>query len=285
MPVTREALEGSLRMARLRRLKWTLYILLILLMVGIALGILATDPKTSLSPFFIPVDRFLAFILLILLVLTVASFPFQLLGIRYAKSASAKHLLVKRGFQRALIIAAVAAVVAVLFLVPSSQAALEDAFTARTTTAYEPNLQIRSSQTFWGENPLGLTRVDEVRLEATGPAVVYIVLKADYERATSGTSTNWSDLNASKVNRNYYIVVPPSSQAFALADRGHAEYAVVVVTANLTLRVTYELHKALSDTLAEAVPIIALLFVGVNGAWAAYLVPLERRSREGSIYK
>lgn len=285
MPVTREALEGSLRMARLRRLKWTLYILLLILVVGIALGVVATDPKTSLSPFFIPVDRFLAFVVLILLVLTVASFPFQLIEVRYAKSTSVKHLVIKRGIQRSLVFAIVAAIVAVLFLIPALRGGLTDAVTARSTTSYEVNLLVRDAQMFWAENPLGLTRVDQVQLEANGPAEVYFVPRSDYDRATAGTSVNWTDMNASKANRYNYLIVPPSVQSFGLPYRGHLEYAVVVRTANLSLEITYELDKALSPTVQETIPLLALAFVGANAIWIAFLVPLERRHREGSIYK
>lgn len=275
MPLSKKVLEDSIRLGRIRRIKVTLYIVQIAMLVALAFFLIFIIGDARITPtLYLPVDQFAAVMVLILLVICVESFFFRIMEIRFARSSSARHLMAMTSIRRAILIALISSVVTVVLMAQPILGALEDASTRTVTTSSAEDFS------FWSRDPLALQRASELRASAPAEVDLYLVEDSVY-RLYNGSV---ADLYFMRLNRDDFeleetltIDVPAKEQVLL--------HLVVRDISEPGTRVTVEVVEEISGTFTGIVSVLALAFVVANVAWMAYLIPIERKYSHGSIYK
>jgi len=275
MPLSKKVLEDSVRLARIRRIKMTLYLVQVIMLVALAFFLVFVIGDATLTPsLYLPIDQFAAVMVLLLLVVCVESFFFRMMEIRFARSSSARHLMAKTSITRSILIAIISVVVTIILMVQPILAVAEDA-TQRTVT-------ISSSEdfSFWSRDPLALQRVSELRASSSQTVEIYLVDDSVYQQYEGAVG----DMFFMRLNRDDYELTDTLTIPVPVLD--HALIHVVVNDlASPGASVTIDVTKDTSETLTGIVSVLSLAFVVTNIAWAAYLIPIERKYAQGSIYK
>jgi len=272
----RVALEGGWRLERIRRMKLYLYVVQIISVIAIAIILLFVGKGFSLKPFYLPINSFIYFVLLMGVVIGAESFVFRVLDIRFAKSASSKYYMAKKFTRRALIIIIVSVIVVVILWVPFINDAMEDTLSTSGTVA--------SVKDFTNKDPLGLATVDAITFTSSGKtANVYVVSENSYDLYKN----NMTLLSAHRLNTNDYAV--SASHPTVTFDFPGVAYATFyIVVGNLggsPAPISCTLQKDISPTFMVYVPIFALAFIIVYAVAIVYLRILMKKHAPGAIYR
>jgi len=277
MPTSSKVLEDSLRLARIRRIKMVLYTIQAIMMVALALFFIIIMGGAQINPvLYVPVDSFAAVMVLLLLVIALEGFFFRMIELRFARSSSARHLMAKNSIKQSLIIAAIAAVVAAMLMVPAVLSAIEDA--SEKTVALVNGTDV----SFWSRDPLALQRASEVRVTADNSVEVYLVSAQVYADHRSSLS----DLYLLRQNRDNYVVPMNEELVIPVPITDHTQFYLVLN--DIRSPGTVATAVIVMDISEMFTGIVALLTLGImvaNLAWVAYLIPIERKYSVGSIYK
>jgi len=269
----REALAGGFRLQRVRKVKLYLYIVQLLFVIGIVIFVLAAEGRFSLKPFYLPINSFIYFVLLMALIFSAEGFVFKTLEMRFSRSHSTKYYMAKIAVRRSLVIVLVAAVVLLIFWTPPVTKGIEDVLSKSGT--------VTGVASFYNEDPLGLTTTDRVTLTAVdGTARVYVVSEKHYRVY----SHDMDMLSYFRINGQDDLADPTISFDFPRSDYS-LYYIVIDHRYSNATAVTYTLHQNLSSTFIEFVPLFALLFIITNLGWIFYLIPMKRRYAAGAIYR
>ncbi|MCK4717756.1 MAG: hypothetical protein KAT70_03715, partial [Thermoplasmata archaeon] len=87
-------MEGSYRLTTITKAKKKVYVIQIISLVAMSFLLLLYGGM-NLSPFYLPVDSFIYFVMIMLLVLLLESFFFRILEIKFTQSGSRKFLMAK----------------------------------------------------------------------------------------------------------------------------------------------------------------------------------------------
>ncbi len=277
----REELSGGIRLAHIRRLKHYLYMLQIAMIVIVPIAVVIAEGRFSLKPFYLPINSFIYFIILMLLIVAVESFFFRILEMRLIRSDSTKYYILKTSYRRSLYVIGACALVVILLWTPFMAAGIQDAFATGGTLQNTGGIAATQYFGFEDRDPLGLTSVDKVTVTSQGgPAYVYLVSAANYE----SNKDNISKLMLFRINTasdeaNPTLTVDMSGLPFG-------QYYLVLDTINSeATSISYTIHPALSPTFVGYVPFFALLFILTHAAWAVYLRPMMKRYSSHAIYK
>ena len=275
MPLTSKVLEDSIRLARLRRIKWTLYVVQIVMLVALAVLLIFVMGKAQVTPvLYLPLDDFAAVIVLLILVVSVESFFFRIMEIKFARSSSAKHLMAKNSIRAAVMVAIVAAVVAMVLVAPPILTAIQDS-TSKTSI-----LSADSSVRFWSRDPLAFQKMVEVQVVAANTVEVYLVEGEVYDQY-EGAITQMFVL---RINRDNYVV--DGDITIDVPHTDHKEYVLVLHDfPSEGSAATVTIVRDVSDMFTGIISILTIAIVGANIAWIVYLMPIERKFSRGSIYK
>ena len=275
MPLSSRVLEDSIRLAKIRRIKWTLYIVQIVMLVALAVLLIFIMGNAQVTPvLYLPLDSFAAVMVLLMLVVCVESFFFRTMEIRFARSSSAKHLMAKNSMRYATMIAVVSGIAAVLLMAPPVLSVIQDA-TSKTSvlSADEPVV-------FWSRDPLALQEMIEVKVVATNTVEVYLVDGGFFDE------DNWtfSQMDRFKVNEDDFLV--EGEIVIEVPEADHNKYVLVLNDfASPGSVATVTILRDVSGILTGIVSLLAIGIVVANIAWIAYLMPIERKYSKGSIYK
>jgi hypothetical protein len=277
----REALEGGTRLVHVRRTKKILYIVQLAILLGATILFIVVDGRVTMKPFYLPINSFIYFVLLMGLIFAVESFFFRMLEMRFIKSSSTKYYISKMAIRRALVVIAVAAVVIVLLWVPAISNALSDVMDTSGTLVNDHSQTATAYVTFYDRDALGLRSVNQISVSSNGePANVYIVAESFF----LANQNNFSALQTYRVNVYSYNVL--SSPLIPVGGLQYGKYYLVLDTAHSSAaQVQYTIHSYMSPTFLSYVPFFALLFVVAYGAWIVYLTPYKRKYGAGAIYK
>ena len=275
MPLSNRVLEDSVRLARIRRIKMMLYVVQVIMLVALAFFLVFVIGDATISPrLYLPIDQFAAVMVLLLLVVCVESFFFRMMEIRFARSSSARHLMAKNSINRSILIAIIAAVVTIVLMVQPVLAVTEDA-SQRTVT-----ISGAEDFSFWSRDPLALQRVSELRATSTDTVSIYLVEDSVYWQYDGDVD----DMFFLRLNREEYQLVEALTVPVEV-ERNTLLHVVVDDHSSPGASVTMDIVKDTSSTITGIVSVLALAFVVTNIAWVAYLVPIERKYSQGSIYK
>ena len=275
MPFSSKVLEDSIRLAKIRRIKWTLYVVQVIMLVALAVLIVFIMGNAQLKPvLYLPLDLFAAVMVLLILVVSVESFFFRIMEIRFARSSSARHLMAKNSIRAAVVVAVIAGVVTVILMTPPILTGIQDA-TSRTASISE-----ESGVVFWSRDPLALQRMVEVRATSAHTVNIYLVDGDLYEDHNGSVS----DMFVLRINRDNYVVDGELTIEIPRAD--HKKYALVLHDIeDGDSMATVTIVREVSEVFTGVVSLLTLAIVVANIAWIAYLMPIERKYARGSIYK
>ena len=275
MPFSSRVLEDSIRLAKIRRIKWTLYIVQAIMLVALAVLLIFVMGNAQIKPvLYLPLDSFAAVVVLLLFVMCVESFFFRIMEIRFARSSSAKHLMAKNSIRRAMMIAIVAAVVVVLLVAPPVLSVIQD------TTSRTAVLSADEPITFWSRDPLALQEMVEVKVTAVNPVEVYLVDGDLFDE------DNWSISQMFIFRTNKADFMVDDEIVIDVPEANHNKYVLVLNDHESPDSVaTVTIVRNVSGILTGIVSLLALAIVVANIAWVAYLMPIERKYAKGSIYK
>jgi hypothetical protein len=282
MPVSGKVLEDSIRLSKIRSIKLTLYVVQSVALVSLAFVVVFLMGDAAIAPHLhLPIASFLAVIVLLLLVTCIESFFFRVLEIKFARSSSARHLMAMNSMKRALIIAVITGVVALLLGLPTILNAVENA--AQETTVFTAASPCPS---FWSADPLELMTVSEIKVSSGQQVAIYIVTAKNYELYAYDIPNHLSELFNLRLNRaeseylvndTIFIHVPTSTYT--------QYYAIVNDLAHPGESVTMVVEKAVSHAFTGITSLYMVAFVVSNIAWIAYLIPIEKKYSSASIYK
>ena len=276
MPFSSKVLEDSIRLAKIRKIKWALYVVQIIMLVVLAFVMIFIFGDAQMKPvLYLPLDTFAAVMVLLILVVCVESFFFRMMEIRFARSSSAKHLMAKNSIRFAILVAIIAAFVTVMFMAPPILDMVEES-SSRTSilTTDEP-------LTFWSRDPLALQRMVEVQATSSETVEIYLVQGAPPDDYNSSMA---SQMFLLRINRNDYAV--DGSLTIEIPRTDHEQYMLVLNSFGDSGSVaTVTIVRDTSELFTGIVSVLALAIVVANIAWIAYLTPIERKYSRGSIYK
>lgn len=279
MPASRKVLEDSIRLSRIRKIKLTLYAVQAGMLIALAVLLIFVLGGAKLKPtLYLPLGSFIAVVVLLTLILCLESFFFRILEVRFARSSSARHLMAKNSIKRALLIAIVTAVLAIVLTVPSIRGAFED--NGESTIIVSPNT---TAPSFYSSDPFGLINVVSIQLSATKKVQVYLLDDQTYRKYS-----NMTDYYFYRLNTKNFTLTPDIPQTITIPEAGFVKYRLVLddqVTGNLGTSATMKIDKEMSGTFTGVVSTLLIAFVVTNIAWIAYLMPIERKYSVGSIYK
>ena len=276
----KEALAGGYRLANIRRVKRILFIIQIIILISIPIIVILVEGRASLVPFYLPINSFIYFILLMALIMVVEGFFFKLLEMRLLRSPSAIYYIAKKDIRRGLVVIAVSAVVIFLLWTPFMSQAIENSFNQKVTLNNTNSTMASVFIVFYDRDPLGLGAVDRITVTSVnGPARVYLVSEKNYLLY----STELSQLIPYRINSQDYIA--DDQLTIPLNPLSYGKYYLILDTVRSDASaVNVVIHEAISSTFLSYVPFFALLFIGTYGAWMAYMWPMKRKYAVGAIY-
>jgi hypothetical protein len=276
MPVTGKVLEDSIRLSRIRRIKIMLYLVQAVLLIVLAFVFTFLLGGATVRPtLFIPLDTFAAIMVLLMLIICVESFFFRILEIRFARSSSARHLMAKNSIRRALAIAIVTGVLAIILTVPGIRGSIEHSTNREFTLT-----PLDSEASFYSSDPFSWTSIERVTVSASNPVHVYLVddtIFKLYEGNTSALYTFRLNTDSFRINQTQNISLPAGV---------HTKFHLVLNDMESPgTGATAIGERGLSSTISGMVGLLMISFVAANLAWVAYLMPIERKYSVSSIYK
>ncbi|MDD1769857.1 MAG: hypothetical protein LUO79_02110 [Methanomassiliicoccales archaeon] len=277
----REELSGGIRLANIRKLKRYLYAVQIAMIIIIPVLVVIAEGRFSLKPFYLPVNSFIYFIILMLLIVAVESFFFKVLELRLIRSDSTKYYIAKTSTRRSYYIIGACVVVVVFLWTPFMAAGIQDAFSTKGSLDNTGGVAASQFVAFYDRDALGLTSVDKVTISSeNGRAYVYLVSSQNYEN----NKDNISKLMLFRINTaadeaNPTLTIDMSGLPFG-------QYYLVLDTLNSdATSISYTIHPVISPTFVGYVPFFALLFIVTHIGWVVYLRPMMKKYSSHAIYK
>lgn len=285
MPASGKVLEDSIRLSRIRRIKLSLYTIQAVMLIALAFLLIFVLGNASITPvLFLPLNSFIAVMVLLLLILCLESFFFRILEIRFARSSSARHLMAKNSIKRSIIIAIVTGITAMMLAVPSIRGGIEDYGRSTTNVSQGPD-----APSFYSSDVFALISVVDVMVTSTKEVQVYLLEDSAYNYVNAQFSENdrMGAYFTFKLNTIGFEVVPESTTTITIPDSGdYVKYRLVLNDMqNPGTSATVVIEKQMSSTFTGIVSLLLIAFVVANIAWVAYLMPIERKYSVGSIYK
>ena len=224
---------------------------------------------------YMPLDTFATLMVLLLLIICVESFFFRILEIRFARSSSARHLMAKNSIRRALAIAIVTGVFAIILAVPSVLGAIE-----KSTNREVSLTALNEEASFYSSDPFSWTSIESVVVTTSRLVHVYLIEDTVFQ-------AHEGDMHAMFVNRlnpdNYAIEGSSTISVPAVANTKF--HLVLNDDPNPGVGATAVLERTLSNTISGMAGLLLIAFVAANLAWIVYLMPIERKYSVSSIYK
>jgi hypothetical protein len=277
----KEELSGGYRLANVRRTKRYLYLVELVILVAAVILVVILESRASLVPFYLPINSFIYFVLLMGLIIVVENFFFRALEMRFMKSASAKFYVCKMGIRSAIIAIIICVVVVLVLWLPFIHTAIEDATASTGTMINYGSTSATTYTSFPDRDPLGLTSVNEIKVTAYGgQAKVYLVSEQYFDLHKDDLSS----LASYRINSNDYVANPTLTIDVENLQYG-TYYLVLDTETSSATSISYTITSAISPTFLSYVPFYALLFAVAYACWLIYLTPLKRKYGEAAIYR
>jgi hypothetical protein len=273
--------EGGYRVASIRRVKKYLYIVQILIILVFATYLMLAGGGFGLKPFYLSINSFIYFVMIMLLVIAVESFVFTSLEMRFMKSIGTKRHLSKVQIRRAAYVIGVSAVIVFVLWAPFITTAFENTM-SRSDSLIADSVFVADNRNFYND-PLGVTAIKTATFESTGAATVFIVSEANWLQFGGQAK---EIVGQYRINTNQYAV--NTTLTITFPELSHSKYYILAYSETGTpVTISYKLSSGISPTLYSFVPVLALLFIVAYGVWGAYLTLRSSSYSKGAgaIYK
>ncbi len=278
---SKDELAGGARLAQVRLIKKRLYLVQLAIVIIVPIVVILLEGRASLVPFYLPINSFIYFILLMALIIVVEGFIFRILEMRLLRSSSSKYYIAKSSIRRGFLIIAIGAIVIFVLWAPFISQGMENAFSTNATLVNSGGSSITpaSSMSFYDRDALGVFSVDHLTITASGgEAIVYVISDKAYSEGGTVSSLAAYRINILDDRANPTLTVDMSGLPYG-------KYFVVVDTMQSsapTVQVT--VHPSYSPVFLSYVPLFALLFVVAYLGWILYLTPMMRKYSHQAIY-
>lgn len=281
MPASGKILEDSIRLSRIRKIKRGIFTVEAVMLVALGVIVVVLVGEARFQPYlFLPLDGFLAVLVLLLLMVSVESFFFRMLEIRFARSSSARHLIAKNSIKRSILVSIFAGIAFFVLAVPSVIGSLEES----TQSTYDlfPNAE---PPYFYSSDTFAIFDSVAVTMSSQNEVHVYLVSAEAFE-TNWGTPTFMSAMYSNRLNREDYTVNGSDSLTISVPHSNFGRFYLVLNDAfNPGTGAIAVVITEVSGTFTGIMWILTLAFLAANIAWIAYLIPVERKYSVGSIYK
>lgn len=282
MPASGKVLEDSIRLSRIRKIKHSLYLVQAAMLLVLGILLIVVFGNAMIRPYvYIPLDSFLAVLVLLILIISLESFFFRILEIRFARSSSARHLMAKNSMKRAILMALMAGGVCAILIVPPILQSIENS--ATSVIDVSPN----APPAFYSSDAFDMLRA--VRVDVVASRQVEIYLMDDgifYEYYTGSVTPEFlASMALYRLNTDGFIAEPGSTLVIDVPDQGFMRYHLVLNDFGYGISARATIVKEVAGTFTGITSLLLVSFVVANIAWFAYLIPIERKYSSGSIYK
>jgi len=277
MPASGKVLEDSIRLSHIRSIKLTLYVVQAVMLIALAILLIVVLGGARVKPtLYLPLNSFIAVMVLLTLLLCLESFFFRILEIKFARSSSARHLMAKNSIKRSLMIVVFTGIVALVLVVPSIRGAIEN---TGTSTVDVPR---GNPPSFYSSDPFALISVRSISVNAPKEVNVYLLEDKVYNQYLGNLSAYFFY----RLNTKDYVVDPSAPLTISIPESGFVKYHLVLHDlADTGISATMTINKEMSPTFTGIVSLLLIAFVVTNIAWVAYLTPIERKYSVSSIYR
>lgn len=273
-------LEGGYRLVHIQKTKKLLFIAQAVIILAFAIYLLWAEGGFSLKPFFLSVNSFIYFVLIMLIVIMVEGFIFIMLELRFMRSQSAKFLITQRSMRSAMLWAVVALFALLLLWAPILPEMLDANMGAQGSVSSDSST-VPGMTTFFNSDPLGMVEVTRIEMLSNGSrAEVFILTEANYELfKNSGKDV----LGAYRVNEDDVLADPEIDVDFP-ATKHSRFYILVYSLDDVPLTVSFETSRNVNTSLVNYLsPILGVFLIG-NAVWAVYMFTTNKRFKQG-IYR
>jgi len=271
--------EGGYRLEHIHRTKRMLFLAQAAITVVFAIYLLFAANGFTVVPFYLNLNAFLYFVLIMLLLINVEGFFFIILEMRFVKSTSTKFIITQRGFRSSVVWAIVALLVVVIFWIPAVPAMAEDSFEESGTVLASEG--VPAILTAYNSDMFGVLDMKSMDFVAHGEAQVFILSKHNYDMFKDDGE---SVLGSYRINTDNYIADPELVIDFP--DYAHSEFYVIVYSeSGQQIEVDYTFTKNVSDSMMTYLPLMSMLFLIAHSAWAIYMLVINKRYITGGIYR
>ncbi|MCG7844372.1 MAG: hypothetical protein MIO90_02960 [Methanomassiliicoccales archaeon] len=271
-------LEGGYRLAHINRTKRYLFVAQAIIVLVFATYLIVAEGGFSMKPFFLSVNSFLYFVLIMLLVISLEGFFFIILEMRFMKSDSAKFIMTQRAFRSSMLWAVVALIVLMVLWAPIVPEILENDI-GENSSISSSSSTVPGMATMFNTDALGLTEVSGITLTATGLSEVFIVTEDNYELFKNDGK---DVLGGYRVNQDY-MADPEIVVDFP--DTAHSRFYILVYSVDdVPVTVDYTTTGQVSNSLMTYLPLLMMMFLVSQATWAAYMFIMNKRFKEG-IYR
>jgi hypothetical protein len=234
----------------------------------------------GLKPFYLSVNSFLYFVMIMLLIIAVESFVFTTLEMRFVKSKSTKHYVSKKQIKRSVYVIVVCAITIFILWAPFITSSLESVMSSNDSVI-AGSKTVPETRDFFNDDPLGITAIKTATFHSNGAASVYIVSEANWlQFGGQGKDV----IGQYRINTNQYAL--NGTLTIGFPELTHSKYYMLVYSdTGAPVTISYTLSSGISPTLYSFVPLLALLFIIAYGMWGAYLTFRSRDFSKGAAYK
>ncbi len=233
----------------------------------------------SIKPFYLSINSFLYFVLLMTLLILAEAYVFTALEMRFVNSESAKFLITQRTFRSALVWTVAWVLILLLFVLPFLPGVVAESTQSRgelmATSSEDP-----ASFVVFNTDAFGLTEISKIEVEAMGEVEVFVLTDYNYQLFQED---GMEVLGGYRVNVDDYMATPDLTIAFP--DMPHGKFYVLFYSLNdVPAEVDYVIEREVSEILMDYMPLMSVAFVAVNGVAMFYMFTINRRYKQG-IYR
>jgi hypothetical protein len=270
--------EGGYRLAHIHRIKRYLFIVETVIVLVFAAYLLLANNGFNLVPFFLSVNSFLYFVLIMLLIIVLEGFVFTILEMRFIKSTSTKFLVTQRAVRSSLVWMVAALLIIVLLWAPILPVLVEDNLQGGDSLVASSSTD-PAVMTFNNKDPLGLTEVTSIDFKVSGDAEVFIVPEDSYDRFEHDGK---AVIGAYRINHVYQI---GSETAVEFPPTDFGVFYILIYSSNdAPINVDYSITSEISDSIMNYLPLMALIFLAAHVIWGGYMFTEKKRNVQG-IYR
>ena len=271
--------EGGYRLMHIHNTKRYLFLVQAVLILIFAAYLVYAGGGFSVKPFYLGINSFLYFVLLMVLLIMIESYFFTALEMRFVNSDSAKFLITQRTFRAALTWAVVWMLILLAFTLPFLPGVVKDTTQSEgritaVSSAVPANFVLLNTDMF------GFTEVSNIHVTALGEVEVFVITEYNYLLFKDDGE---DALGGYRVNVNDYMATPELTIDFP--DMPHGRFYVLFYSLNdIPVDVDYTVEREVSKTLMDYMPLMSIAFVVINAAAAIYMMLMNRNYKAG-IYQ
>ncbi|MCX6651677.1 MAG: hypothetical protein NT131_08520 [Methanomassiliicoccales archaeon] len=271
--------EGGYRLEHIHKTKRLLFLAQAAITIVFAIYLLLVASGFTILPFFLSINAFLYFVLIMLLLINIEGFFFIILEMRFVKSISTKFIITQRGFRSSVVWAIVALLVVLVFWTSAVPAMAADAMQESGTVVAGEG--VPAILTTANSDIFGVMELNTLDFVAHGEAQVFILSEHNYDMfKNSGEDV----LGSYRINTDNYYADPELTVDFP--DYAHGEFYILIYSeSGHQIDVDYTYTKNVSESMMTYLPLMSMLFLIAHSAWAIYMLAINKRYVTGGIYR